>query len=65
MNKKVITGKNGREKDGAIKNIRLTIPVNIYKRIKKYQARKILDDQPELSLAQVCIELLDKGTKRL
>jgi hypothetical protein len=63
--KKIAPARNGHEKNGDIKNIRLTIPVDVYKRIKKYQARKILEDQPELSLAQVCVELLDKGTKRI
>ena len=48
-----------------IKNVRLHVPIDIYKRLKKYQAKKILDDKPEQSLAQVCVELLDKATEHL
>lgn len=51
--------------DNNVKNIRLYIPLHIYKRLKKYQAKKILDDKPEQSLAQVCVELLDKATEHL
>ena len=49
--------------DRDFKNVRLFVPIDIYNRVKKYQAQRILDDKPELSLAQVCIELLDNGTK--
>ena len=48
-----------------IKNVRLHVPIDIYRRLKKYQAKKILDDKPELSLAQVCVELLAKATEDL
>lgn len=48
-----------------VKNIRLTVPIAIYRKLKKYQARQILQNKPELSLQQVCIELLDSATKKL
>jgi hypothetical protein len=48
-----------------VKNVRLHVPLDIYKRLKKYQAQKILDDKPEQSLAQICVELLDKATQNL
>lgn len=53
------------QKDNTIKNIRLYVPLHIYKRLKKYQAKKILEDKPEQSLAQICIELLDSATQHL
>lgn len=53
------------QKDNEIKNIRLYIPIHIYKRLKKYQAKKILEDKPEQSLAQICIELLDEATQHI
>lgn len=53
------------QKDNDIKNIRLYVPMHIYKRLKKYQARKILEDKPEQSLAQICVELLDAATQHL
>ena len=52
-------------KGNNIKNVRLHVPIDIYTRIKKYQAKKILDDKPEQSLAQVCVELLDLATREL
>ena len=45
-----------------VKNMRLHIPIDLYNRIKKCQARLILSDQPEKSLANVCIDLLYKAT---
>lgn len=51
--------------DNNIKNVRLHVPIDIYRRLKKYQARKILEDKPEQSLAQVCVELLAKATENL
>lgn len=53
------------QKHNDIKNIRLYIPIHIYKRLKKYQAKKILEDQPEQSLAQICVELLDAATRHM
>ena len=54
--------KKGKEE---VKNIRLFVPQHIYLRLKKYQAKKIMNDEPAESLAAICIELIDKGTKKL
>ena len=52
-------------KGNNVKNVRLYVPIDIYMRLKKYQAKRILDDKPEQSLAQVCIELLDQATREI
>lgn len=63
--KKTNMGNKMQLKGNNIKNVRLHVPIDIYTRIKKYQAKKILDDKPEQSLAQVCVELLDLATREL
>lgn len=65
MAKKTPKSPKRQSNNDEVKNIRLTIPIDIYRRLKKYQARKILQNKPELSLQQVCIELLDTATRRL
>ena len=57
--------KNMQQNSDKIKHVRLQVPIEIYRRLKKYQAQKILDDKPEQNLAQVCIELLEKATKEM
>ena len=45
-----------------IKNVRLHVPIDLYNRIKKEQARRVLADLPEKTLANVCIDLLYQAT---
>ena len=44
------------------KNLRLHVPEDLYRRIKKRQAQRVLDDMPEKSIAHVCIDLLYQAT---
>lgn len=62
---KKVSQTNKYMQNAEVKNIRLTVPIGIYRKLKKYQARKILQNKPELSLQQVCIELLDTATKKI
>lgn len=54
---------NPKEINPDIKNVRLHMPREIYERVKKCRAQRILKDLPDKSIAGVCLILIEKGLR--
>lgn len=55
--------KSAKSTSDDIKNIRLYVPIDLYNKLRKHQAKGVLQNKPYESLHDICLKILEKGTK--